>query len=295
VHLPEHRSRLIFDLDSTVVTVFGRQEQATVGYNPRNRGQRSYNPLLCIASNSSYRGDSELRPGHAGTWEGRVERLDTCFANVPPDLRELRVRADAGFRFHPVLEALATHPTHYAVVARLTSVFQRRLPGLRDPAGNPDGERADFEHRLHAWPQARRCVVARRFIAEEEAQTTRFTLGRYVSRAWVTNLSLAPAGVWHFYDGRAGMEPRIGELREDFALRKIPTAAFAAHALYWEIIRRAYNLVTAFQRNCLQESWQNLTLTKLRYQFFLLPGGTDSAAASPHPAAPRVANITGLG
>jgi Transposase DDE domain group 1 len=68
------------------------------------------------------------------------------------------------------------------------------------------------------------------------------------------------------------MEPRIGELREDFTLRKIPTASFAANALYLEIIRLAYNLVTAFQRNCLQESWQNFTLTKLRYKLFLLPG-----------------------
>ena len=85
-------------------------------------------------------------------------------------------------------------------------------------------------------------------------------------------MTLTTAGVWHFYDGRAGMEPRIGELREDFALRKIPTASFAANALYLEIIRLAYNLVTTFQRNCLQESWQNLTLTKLRYKLFLLPG-----------------------
>jgi Transposase DDE domain group 1 len=85
-------------------------------------------------------------------------------------------------------------------------------------------------------------------------------------------MELMPAGVWHFYEGRAGMEPRIGELREDFALRKIPTASFAANALYLEIIRLAYNLVTAFQRNCLEESWQNLTLQKLRYKLFLLPG-----------------------
>ena len=62
-------------------------------------------------------------------------------------------------------------------------------------------------------------------------------------------MDLTPAGVWHFYDGRAGMEPRICELREDFALRKIPTASFAANALYLEIIRLAYNLVTAFQCN----------------------------------------------
>ncbi|MHB8392275.1 MAG: transposase [Acidobacteriaceae bacterium] len=61
-------------------------------------------------------------------------------------------------------------------------------------------------------------------------------------------------------------------MREDFALRKIPTASFAANALYLEIIRLAYNLVTAFQRNCLQESWQNVTLGKLRYKLFLLPG-----------------------
>src|SRR5207247_5337625 len=87
-----------------------------------------------------------------------------------------------------------------------------------------------------------------------------------------TNMNLTPAGVWHFYDGRAGMEPRIGELREDFALRKIPTASFAANSLYLEIIRLAYNLVTAFQRNCLQESWQSLTLEKVRYKLFLLPG-----------------------
>src|SRR5271157_1627920 len=35
IHLPDHRSRLIFDLDSTVVTVFGHQDGAEVGYNPR--------------------------------------------------------------------------------------------------------------------------------------------------------------------------------------------------------------------------------------------------------------------
>ena len=67
IHLPEHRSRLIFDLDSTVVTVFGRQDGAEVGYNPRYRGKRSYDPLLCVESNSSYLWDTELRPGNAGT------------------------------------------------------------------------------------------------------------------------------------------------------------------------------------------------------------------------------------
>jgi hypothetical protein len=34
VHFPEHRSRLIFDLDSTVLTVFGHQQGAEVGQSP---------------------------------------------------------------------------------------------------------------------------------------------------------------------------------------------------------------------------------------------------------------------
>ena len=64
----------------------------------------------------------------------------------------------------------------------------------------------------------------------------------------------------------------IGELREDFALRKIPTASFPANALYLEVIRLAYNLVTAFQRTCLPEGWQSYTLQQLRFKLFLLPG-----------------------
>jgi Transposase DDE domain group 1 len=68
------------------------------------------------------------------------------------------------------------------------------------------------------------------------------------------------------------MEPRIRELREDFALRKIPTASFAANALFLEIVRLAYNLVTTFQRTCLDKPWQTLTLPKLRYKLFMLPG-----------------------
>ncbi len=46
-----HRTRAIFDLDSTVLTVYGRQERAEVGYNPEKRGRPSYLPLLCFEGN----------------------------------------------------------------------------------------------------------------------------------------------------------------------------------------------------------------------------------------------------
>ena len=272
IHQPERRSRLILDLDSTVLTVFGHQEGTAVGYNPRYRGKRSYDPLLCLEANSALLWDGELRPGNAGTWAGSVELLASGFLNIPSEIREVRVRADAGFGFHPVLEMLEQYPAQYAVVARMTPSLKRRLGGLRYHRLNSRWEIAECEHRPADWPQARRCVVARRLIEETEPEPTLFTLERYLYRAWITNLSLTPAGVWHFYDGRAGMEPRIRELREDFALRKIPTRAFDANALYLEVIRLAYNLVTAFQRTCLPPEWQDLTLSKLRYMLFWLPG-----------------------
>src|SRR5436309_1061843 len=272
IHLPDHRSRLILDLDSTVVTVFGRQEGAAVGYNPRYRGKRSYDPLLCLEANSSFLWDTELRPGDAGTWAGSRELLASSFLSTPSDIRELRVRADAGFGYGPVLEILEERQAQYAVVARMTASLKRALGGLRYERLNPRWEIAQCEHRTSERAPPRRCVVARRPIEETDPEPTLFTLARYLYRAWMTNLPLTSAGGWHFCDGRAGMEPRSRDLREDFALRKIPTRAFAANALYLEVVRLAYNLVTAFQRTCLPEKWQNLTLSKLRHKLFWLPG-----------------------
>src|SRR5205823_1877123 len=200
IHLPERRSRLIFDLDSTMITSFGRQEGAEVGYNRRYRGKRSYDPLLCVEANSAFLWDVELRRGDSGTWAGSEELLACCFHSIPSDIRELRVRADAGFGYGPMLEMLEARPAQYAVVARMTPSLKRALRGLRYEPMNPRWEIADFE------------------------------------------------------------------------LRKIPTRAFAANALYLEVVRLAYNLVTAFQRTCLPEEWQSLTLSKLRHRLLWLPG-----------------------
>jgi hypothetical protein len=243
IHLPEHRSRLLFDLDSTVVTSFGHQEGAEVGYNPRYRGKRSYDPLLCVEANSSFLWDVELRRGDAGTWAGSEELLACCFRSSPSDIREFRARADAGFGYGPVLDMLEARPTaQYAVVSRMIPSLKRELGGLRYEPMNPRWEIAEFEHRPQDWPHARRCIVARRPIEESDPEPTLFVMKHYAYRAWHTNLPLTPAGVWRFYDGRAGMERRVREIREDYTLSKIPTRAFEANALYLEVVRLAYNL-----------------------------------------------------
>ena len=195
------------------------------------------------------------------------------FLSSPSDIREFRVRADAGFGYGPVLNMLESRPTaQYAVVARMTRSLKRELGGLRYEQMNAHWEIAEFQHRPHGWPHARRCIVARRLIKESDPEPTLFVMKHYAYRAWHTNLLVTPAGVWHFYEGRAGMERRIREIREDYALPKIPTRTFDANALYLEVVRLAYNLVAAFQRTCLPQEWQNLTLGKLRHRLFWLPG-----------------------
>lgn len=142
-------------------------------------------------------------------WEGSPALLETSFTIVPPEIRELRFRADAGFGYDPVLTTLETRRADYAVVARMSAGLKRLLPGFRCEPANTRWECAEGEFRAHGWRQARRLVVARRLIEEDDPQATLFAMGGYRYRAWVTDLGLTPAGVGHFYEGRAAMEPRI--------------------------------------------------------------------------------------
>lgn len=271
VHVPSHRSRFILDLDSTVITAFGQQEGATVGYNPRYRGKRSYQPLLCLESTSAHLCGTRLRPGKTDPHSGTVELFRECWSNLPLGLREVRLRADAGFYDGAFFEELDNHDIEYAVVAKIYPPLKRLLPGISYHHINPVWEMGECEYQAHTWSEARRHVVARRLVATDSPSTL-FTLGRYQYRCWVTSMNLTAPGVQRFYDGRATIELRIRELRQDFALGNIPTRQFAANALYLEIIRFAYNLVTAFQRICLPENWHSFTLQTLRHKLFLLPG-----------------------
>src|SRR5437879_13583315 len=91
---------------------------------------------------------------------------------------------------------LEAGPTaQYAVVARMTPSLKRELGGLRYEQMSPHWEIAEFAHHPHGWSHARRCIVARRLMKESDPEPTLFTLGRYVYRAWHTNLSLTAAGV----------------------------------------------------------------------------------------------------
>jgi hypothetical protein len=81
-----------------------------------------------------------LPPGAIDTVKGSVELLASCFTSLTPDVREWRVRADAVFGYHPVLDMPEARPAQCAVVARITTGLKRKLGGLRYERCNPRWE-----------------------------------------------------------------------------------------------------------------------------------------------------------
>ncbi|MBI4587337.1 MAG: transposase [Candidatus Rokubacteria bacterium] len=122
------------------------------------------------------------------------------------------------------------------------------------------------------WPHPFRFVVIRRPQPEEPSeQLTLFKLGKYHYQVLVTNLTLQPLNLWRFYNGRAGVERIIRELKGDYPLGKIPTRHFFANEAYFHLLLCAYNLVNWFKRLCLPPDFQTATLQTLRNRILLMP------------------------
>ena len=131
-----HPSHLIFDLDSTVLTVYGHQERAEVGYNPKKGGRPSYLPLLCFEGNTQDCWEGSYHPGNTRASTITIPLLERTFAKLPGSIREVRVRADGAFFDHKIIEFIEQKHAFYAIVAQLTrppeeSAFRAALsPGF---------------------------------------------------------------------------------------------------------------------------------------------------------------------
>lgn len=244
-YLPHPRTSLLFDFDSTVYTIYGKfVEGAEVGYNPHKRGARSYHPLLCFEYHSRDFWHGVLRPGNVYTSAGSVEFLKACLAKVPPYIYRIRVRADSEFFDHKFIEPLDDEGIGYAIVAKMTSTIKNKLSGLTYHKFRKDWEAADFHYIPFRWKKPHRFVVIRRPLPEKDLeQLNLFTLKRYAYQVFATNLPLKPENVWYFYRRRASIEVTIRELKENYALAKIPTNNFLANQAYFSLLLFASNIV----------------------------------------------------
>ncbi len=265
-------ARAIFDLDSTVLTVYGHQERAEVGYNPTKRGRRSYLPLLCFEGSTQDCWEGTYHPGDTSVSTITIPLLERAFAKLPERIREVRVRADGAFFDHEIIECIEEKKGLYVIVARLTRPLKNRLSGLRYRRISSGVWAAEFRYCPHGWPGPRRFVVIRRPVpAEPSVQLHLFQMGGYSYQLLVTNLGLTPLHLWRFYNQRARAELIIRELKDAYALGKIPTKDFQANEAFFQIVLLAYNLLNWFKRLCVPSHLRRATLQRLRQRLFLVP------------------------
>jgi hypothetical protein len=270
---PNPPTRVIFDLDSTVLILYGKQEMARLGYNPQKRGRPSYHPLLCFNGITKDCWHGELRPGDTHTAAGAVELLKAVFAKLLPSVKTVITRADKGFYDHETIEYLESKKALFVIVARLTAPIKRIISTLSYQIHSSGLETAEFMYQPTKWEKQYRFVVIRRLIPEDPAeQLTLFSMGKYSYQVVVTNMTLTPLNTWKFYNGRAAIELIIKELKGDYPLGKIPTKYFAANEAYFHVLLFSYNLINWFKRLCLPMEFQNMTLKTLQTRFLLIPG-----------------------
>ena len=280
---PEAPTSLIFDLDSVVLTLYGHQQGAHIGYNPKKKGRRSYHPLLCFEAGRQEFWHGSLRPGNTSANTGVVFFFQRCLAKVPSDIARarIRVRADSGFFSGKFIGSLEDRGLGYVVVAKEYRPIKSRARAARFRKLGNGFEVAEFQYRPHRWPKARRFVVMRRPIPEapEEArQLTLFKDRRYGYSVLVTNLDLDPWRVWRFYSLRATIEKHVRELLYDLPLGKIPSGDWVANVAFFQIVLLAYDLVHWFKRLCLPPEYAAATVETVRTDFLVLPARLVSRA-----------------
>jgi hypothetical protein len=260
------------DFDSTAKTLYGHQEGVVKGYNPGNKGKKSYHPLVCTEAHLGDCLGGELRFGNAHTATGVVEMFRRIVSFLPAG-GEVRVRADAGFYDGDFIEEMSQSGAEFVVVAHLTRPLKDRLGGLHYQRINAEQSTAEFAYQPHGWKDTYRFVVLREKLTEKRKEQLKlFTMDAHAYHILVTNLSLTPWGVFHFYEDRAGMERIVRTLKDDYPFGSAPTQSFMGNALYAELSLLAYNIVIWFQRLCLPPEWQSYTVETLRHRLLLIPG-----------------------
>ncbi|MEW6408481.1 MAG: IS1380 family transposase [Patescibacteria group bacterium] len=264
--------KLIFDLDSSILTVFGKQEGAEKGYNPKHRGKKSYHPLFCFEEKSGQSLFGYLRKGNVYTSLGAYQSLKEILEKYSLGNYTLRSRGDAGFYDKKIIALLSQNLVEFVIVADLTSPLKYKLSGLKFKPINEIYSFSELYYQPVNWPKGYRfCIIRKKLPKEELAQTTLFVTDRFAYSAIITNLSMTSRNVWKFYNGRAQCERNIRGLKEDYYLSNIPTKHFVANELYLEVLLLTYDLVKWFQKLCLPEQWQSKTLQTLRHELLLLP------------------------
>jgi hypothetical protein len=274
--VPKPRTSLPFDLDSVVLTVYGKPPFARVGDQPQEA-----RPTLVSSAPGLRSPSTSVLAWLAPPGERRVQfRCGGVHTTLPPesapDHRPIphRIRADSGFFGGTFIASLDRSGVGYAIVAREYSTIKAHARACRFTALGPGWEVSEFTSQPLHWNAPHRFVVVRRPSPADPVEATPLPLfkdRKYAYHVIVTNLTTHPWRVWQFYAKRATIEKNIRELLYDYPLAKIPTEDWLANVAFFHLLLFAFDILHWFKRRCLPPAYLYATLDSVRTDFLVLP------------------------
>ena len=147
------------DVDSSVKTVYGRQEGSAKGYNPHKRGAPSYHPLLAFCTDTKEILQAWLRTGSAYTSNGIVAFMKQLLAQLPTSHRMV-FRADSGFFVGALMDFLDAGGHGYLIKVKLKGLAQLLARQHGTPIRHQPGwEQCKFSYRANDWKPSRLFVA----------------------------------------------------------------------------------------------------------------------------------------
>lgn len=249
--------RVTLDLDSTVMTRYGIQQGAAVGYNPAKRGRASHHPLMAFVSETNMIANFWLRPGNTGSANNVLAFFDSTLAHLGNKVVGL-VRADSGFAEASFMQKLEAQNTDYIITLKLNQPLQRALMRASTWVGLEKGlDLVSIDYQAPSWKLPRRVIGIRQHISiKPDAKGKTLSLfaddpiiKNYRYSALVTTLTaLSEVAVWRTYRGRADCENRIKELKYDFGADSFCLRDFWATEAALNTVMIGYNLMSLFRQ-----------------------------------------------
>ena len=270
------------DTDTTVHTLYGQQMGGRKSYNPKNKGKKSYQPMLTFVAETREYVWGELRNGDRPTGKQIGEHIRSVCAALPSCVKQIFGRADSGFYCREAVEAYQACAVRFVISARKTS---RLVEHLRQAEWKPSpktdaGWECEFRYQPDGWNQEYRFVALRYQKAREEVEPEEteqyqlFETSQYKYRVFVTDLSDPISFVVWFYNQRGGAENLIKEANNDAGLAAHPSGRFDVNGNHFQLAMLAYNLncwLMLFNREPLGEATQlqhtTLATSRLRFLF----------------------------
>jgi len=269
------------DTDTTVHTLYGKQFRARKSYNPKNRGKKSYQPILTFIAETREFIAGQLRNGDRPTGTQIAAHLRTVFQSLPAVVVQIFARADSGFYCWEAVQAYEEFRCQFIVVARKTS---RLVEQLQQASWKPS-PKTDVDQECEFWYQPEGWGRAYRFVAlrypqpsnptAESEQYQLFETTGYLYRVFVTNLRDPICWAVWFYNRRAGVENLIKEANNDAGLAAHPSRRFDVNGNHFQLAMLAYNLncwLMLFSREPEDkvESMKHTTLATARLRFLFV-------------------------